>query len=410
MRKARRWIGAMLSFSLPFMAVPAMAATTQPLDVSQIPSVYAQKGIAPNLFLLLDDSGSMQYEYLGTKGSIENYRYGFPPGRSQPYGGSMYSHTDAPGFAADDFHAAEYRAAYVNPNYYNPSITYTPWACAAKHPESGNASDDKPVSPLDDLTTCHWDASMGLWVLPDADPDKAYLSPVRTDEGFRSLNVWNDAGYDARYNNVENNGYVGDSGQSGQTCSYSHYSRHNRKLYVCDNAAVNDDLGHGNDYSKASDPSHGTVAIQSNGDFTYTPDSNYKGSDSFEYCDYSNCHRWNTHTVDVVVGSQPAGLWPATYFNYFGPRPSPSGNYHDISDYQRVQICPANNKENSNGVWSDDVCTPPPALPASPVKYHTYTDANGNYVYIKSDGTQVVRTPAEALQNFANWYQYYRSH
>lgn len=316
------------------LALPALAAPTQPapLDVAQTPSIYAQKGIAPNLFLLLDDSGSMQYEYLGSKGNdIGDYRYGFPPGRSEPYGGSMYCDECAPGFEADDEDAAQYRSSFVNPNYYNPAITYTPWACAAPYPQSENQKNTDPADIVNPVTGetgtagCGWDKGTGLWVMNNADPGKVYLSPVRTDEGFRSINVWNDSNDDN--NDNPRNGYV-------VRCVK-------------------------------------TV---------------WWGCKKYSY----------------------AGFWPATYFNYL--EPGQSDDYEDTYNYQRVQVCPSTSKENSEGVWSGDVCTPPPPLPTNPEPYHTYTDASGNYVYIKANGKQVMRTPHDELVNFANWYQYYRSH
>ncbi|WP_157964823.1 Ig-like domain-containing protein, partial [Algibacillus agarilyticus] len=36
-------------------------------------------------------------------------------------------------------------------------------------------------------------------------------------------------------------------------------------------------------FAKASDPSHGTVTVNTDGTFSYTPNSNYTGSDSFTY-------------------------------------------------------------------------------------------------------------------------------
>ena len=36
-------------------------------------------------------------------------------------------------------------------------------------------------------------------------------------------------------------------------------------------------------YSKVSNPSHGTVTVNSNGTFTYAPSANYNGSDSFTF-------------------------------------------------------------------------------------------------------------------------------
>ncbi|MGH8225600.1 MAG: pilus assembly protein [Gammaproteobacteria bacterium] len=346
-------------------AAAASAATTAPvpLTVSQTPSIYAQKGIAPNLFLLLDDSGSMQFEYLGSSAAnvddsypIDNLDYGYPTGSSQPYDGNTYCSgassgsscgssnlQSIPGFDAGNAYAEQYRAAYINPNYYNPAITYTPWACADSYPESESETADvaSPISGFD----CHWDSTVGLWVMNNADPAAAYLNPVRTGEGFRDIEVWNDSSDDS--NQAVGNGFAGnDDG----TLWYLHYD--DPDAYQC--------FPHSGDYYHCE----GTI-----------------------------------------------GFWPATYFNYFGSMPGVDSDYEGTGNYQRIQICPATATTNSpNGVSSADKCSPPDPLPASPLPYHTYVDGSGNYVYVKSDGTQVSRSPAEELQNFANWYQYYRSH
>lgn len=335
------------------VAVAATAPT--PLAISQTPSVYSQKGISPNIFFLLDDSGSMQFEYLGSKSpdlDSENYGvglpYGYPLGTSQPYcsGGSnsncgSYAQT-IPGFAANNSYAAQYRTAYINPNYYNPTVTYHPWACAAAYPESSDQS--APSAPITNYpdSACHWDGGVGLWVMANADPAKAYLNPASTNVGFRDLEVWNDS-TDYK-NSTANNGYAGSgSGYSGDPTWYTGYS-----------------------------------------------------------CSWYGCGAQAT--------SGNLAFWPATYFNYFGPRPGTVTDFRDTSNYQRVEICPSSPTTNSNGVSSANKCSPPPVLPADPQPYHTYTNSNGDYVYIEKDGTQLVRTPEEELQNFANWYQYYRSH
>lgn len=331
-------------------SLSASAATTTtpvPLNISQTPAVYAQKGISPNIFFLLDDSGSMQFEYLGSKSSDnETFPYGYPIGTSQPYGGATYCHDSysgnctnyVPGFEADNPYAAQYRSVYVNPNYYNPKVAYTPWACAAAYPESSDQT--PPTSPVTNYpdTTCHWDSDVGLWVMANADPAQAYLSPAKVSEGFRDIEVWNDSN--------DSKQKTGDNGYAGS----------------------------------GSDPRWFTG----------------------EYCGLYGC---GPQTTDGNVA-----FWPATYFNYVGPRPGSTSDFQDAGNYQRVQICPASPTTNSNGVSSSDKCSPPPTLPSSPEAYHTYVDSDGNYVYIEKDGTKLTRSPAEELQNFANWFQYYRSH
>ncbi|NMC60925.1 MAG: tandem-95 repeat protein, partial [Candidatus Methanofastidiosa archaeon] len=53
--------------------------------------------------------------------------------------------------------------------------------------------------------------------------------------------------------------------------------------------------------SKVSDPSHGTVTLNSNGSYTYTPDANYCGTDSFTYRAHDGLSYSNTATVTITV-------------------------------------------------------------------------------------------------------------
>jgi VCBS repeat-containing protein len=51
----------------------------------------------------------------------------------------------------------------------------------------------------------------------------------------------------------------------------------------------------------ASDPAHGSVTLNANGSFTYTPDSNYNGSDSFTYEARDPSGATGTATVNITV-------------------------------------------------------------------------------------------------------------
>ena len=316
------------------------------LNLAQSPATLAAQNIAPNLTYLLDDSGSMQFEYIGTLGNIENYYYGYPVGSSTPYGsGGVYT-TSASGvapfpklpFSSSSVYGAQYRSAAINPVYYNPALTYTPWACAGAYPESATGTGyTVPFSTNTAGISCHWDNNVSLWLMSDADPNKAYLNPASQGDGWRSLDVWNDQGN--RTNTTSNNGYTGGTSGSGYT-----------------------------------------NGIQT--DFN---------------------------------GTGANGFWPAVYANYQG------GSNSSIGSYQIVQICPPTTSPttNSNSVASNGTvngysrCTPPPTLPASPANNTTYVDGS-DYVYVYVDGSgiqkQIRRTYAQEMQNFANWYQYYRSH
>ncbi len=305
------------------------------LNLAQSPATSAAQNIAPNLIYLLDDSGSMQFEYIGTTGNIDSYYYGYPLGNSQPYNSNIYSTSAAPfprlpftSTATSNVYAAQYRSGKINPLYYNPATTYTPWACAGPYPESSTGTGyTVPFSSNSAGISCHWDSDVNLWLMSDANPNKAYLNPANQGAGWRALNVWNDGA--GSWNNTTNNGYV---------------------------AGINT--------------------------------------------------RFGSSSYDEL------GFWPAVYANYQG------GSNSSIGSYQFVQICPPSTAPttNSNGVASNDTvnsysrCTPPPTLPASPANNTTYLNASGDYVYVDGSGKQTVRTYAQEMQNFANWYQYYRSH
>jgi VCBS repeat-containing protein len=56
-------------------------------------------------------------------------------------------------------------------------------------------------------------------------------------------------------------------------------------------------------FSKASDPSHGTVTISANGAYTYTPTGDYNGQDSFTYTVDDGRGGVSTETVTVTVNA-----------------------------------------------------------------------------------------------------------
>ena len=114
-----------------FPLVLALSLSHSPIvahSALSIPAVPLQTGsaVAPNLFYMLDDSGSMQWEIMP-----ENYLYAyymFPPagegqgtgyGGAHVYGGSMYPYIVMK-FDTDTDEAVYLRSSTVNVVYYNP--------------------------------------------------------------------------------------------------------------------------------------------------------------------------------------------------------------------------------------------------------------------------------------------------
>jgi VCBS repeat-containing protein len=54
---------------------------------------------------------------------------------------------------------------------------------------------------------------------------------------------------------------------------------------------------------KVGNPSHGSVTLNANGSFTYTPEHNYTGADSFTYKAYDGAADSNTVTVNITVSN-----------------------------------------------------------------------------------------------------------
>lgn len=126
-----------------------------------IPSIPLQaiNSAEPNIMMILDDSGSMQWDYMpedinGVANPI-NYIY---PTTTQIYGGSIYNNVTVDTNAANRW-TRMLRSSAVNKLYYDPTITYLPWS--------------------------NYDGT--LWA--NANPLQAYHNPAIQGAGFRNLTV-----------------------------------------------------------------------------------------------------------------------------------------------------------------------------------------------------------------------------
>ncbi len=389
LRKARILRAAILGTLL----VGAQAQGASPFPQVPIGSGDSN-AIAPNIIFLLDDSGSMQWEWIGSGSqNLAGFTYGYPAGDSIVYGSNNYQDV-IPGFGTggsngtisnNDIYADQFRSAAINPIYYNPAITYYPWACAAPYPESSGSSG--VTAPQTNLS-CSWNAQLGLWLMQNANPAQAYLNPANQNAGYRDLQVWNSSGNSQ--NSTAGNGYMGNSSTLWYTANGGYFG-----------------------------------AYQSGNTTTQQCYTNRRGKTS--------CYNTN---IPIY------GLWPATYFNFFQGNINNTNDVNNTANYQPVQICPPNAPSiplvdqngnpitDSNGnpqYLSQAVCIPPPVLPSSPTPGETYLATSGNYseptgtaitcttsnpcyVYVTPAGDQIVRTYTDEMQNFANWYQYARSH
>ncbi|MFA0712740.1 Ig-like domain-containing protein, partial [Vibrio splendidus] len=85
----------------------------------------------------------------------------------------------------------------------------------------------------------------------------------------------------------------------GDTVSFST----NEDTPVSGTLSASDEDGDSLSFTKATDPSNGTVVIDENGDWTYTPNENYNGNDSFTVVVSDG--QGGTDTITVNIGVTP---------------------------------------------------------------------------------------------------------
>ncbi|WP_354688459.1 pilus assembly protein [Aeromonas sp. 19NY04SH05-1] len=114
-----------LGFGLSLMLCCASAQAA--LDIAQVP-LYLGTRADPNIMFTLDDSGSMHFEIM-PESLIENdARYVYPRANNV-YGNDDYANYTIT-FASDNARNAYVRSSHNNKLYYNPQLTYRPWANA----------------------------------------------------------------------------------------------------------------------------------------------------------------------------------------------------------------------------------------------------------------------------------------
>ena len=139
---------ATMVFTVPFCAKAITPASTP---------LFLNSPVEPNIVFTLDDSGSMQWEILPENITFFAYLY---PAPANAYGGTNYTNL-VPRFDVAGLLNLNIRLRSPNENkiYYNPSITYKPWA--------------------------NQDGT--LW--PNAEPTCAYYNPSITGAGCLNLTI-----------------------------------------------------------------------------------------------------------------------------------------------------------------------------------------------------------------------------
>lgn len=112
--------------SAPVVAQNNGGEPHEPLDISNNP-LFVSVSIGPNIMFTLDDSGSMQWEYM-PQGPEFRYTIFMFPRPNGLYGGVNYAN-QVPSFRDDSLHNY-YGRSTNNKVFYNPDLTYKPWTKA----------------------------------------------------------------------------------------------------------------------------------------------------------------------------------------------------------------------------------------------------------------------------------------
>ncbi|TQK04776.1 Ig-like domain-containing protein [Herbaspirillum sp. SJZ107] len=134
-------------------------------------------------------------------------------------------------------------------------------------------------------------------------------------------------------------------------------------------------------YAKAGDPAHGTVSIDADGSYIYTPTADYNGSDSFRYSVSDGHGGSNTYTVSVTVTPvNDAPLGAGTRITVAEDTPA-SGTLPVATDADRDAVTYARAGDPAHGtvvIDADGRYTYTPAANYNGADSFTYTVSDGH--------------------------------
>jgi len=182
------------------------------LNISQAP-LFLGGTIAPNIMLILDDSGSMHWENLPE----DNWTYFVYPRASDVYGTSDYTNYVV-GFDDSASYNVRVRSNHSNKLYYNPATTYTPWVTSAGASMGDASTTCAPHNPYKTSAGCrnltvnntqsaYWDSYDGLAA--------GFIPANITTSGWESRTFWPAVYYR----------YTGTAGDEAQEWTASNYTK-----------------------------------------------------------------------------------------------------------------------------------------------------------------------------------------
>ncbi|AKS40635.1 pilus assembly protein [Wenzhouxiangella marina] len=171
-------------------------ASADDLDIAQTP-LFVAVNIDPNIMFTLDDSGSMQWEFMPDGPEFRYTLFMFPRPNGL-YGGVNYAN-QVPSFRDDSLHNYFGRSAANNGVFYNPDLTYKPWknADGSFMPDADprNALYNPHIPGLGDLDLLDEQTQRAVWFRGNAF-DQAFCDPCNGDHTYWPITYYNYIGGD----------------------------------------------------------------------------------------------------------------------------------------------------------------------------------------------------------------------
>lgn len=161
------------------------------LNISQSP-LFVATNVEPNVMFTLDDSGSMQWEYM-PDGPEFRYTLKLFPAPAGLYGGVDYAN-QVPSVKDSNIHNLYGRSAANNGVFYNPDITYSPWSnpdgteMAPANPRNALYNPDLPGLGGLDLTRSQTQSA--VWFRGNS-LDQAFCDPCNGNHTYKPITYYN---------------------------------------------------------------------------------------------------------------------------------------------------------------------------------------------------------------------------
>ncbi len=166
-------------------------ARADDLNIAQSP-LFVATNVEPNVMFTLDDSGSMQWEYM-PDGPEFRYTLKLFPAPSGLYGGVDYAN-QVPSVKDSNIHNLYGRSAANNGVFYNPDITYSPWSrpdgTEMPPADPRNALYNPDIPGLGDLDLTREQTQSAVWFRGNS-LDQAFCDPCNGNHTYKPITYYN---------------------------------------------------------------------------------------------------------------------------------------------------------------------------------------------------------------------------